>query len=1423
MPSGPHMLWTQTFSLLIACLVLPIGLVVAQCPNPASLDQYAAPCGSGLNNGQSFTAETTGFLDTVVIARCSGTDTRLILRTYVGTGSDWNTGNIIGEADQIIPGNGSTSDCFTSGGNGFANYVPDTFTFTSVAVQAGVQYILELAEGVAATVCGNNYSGGIAFVSTGGKSGEDLAFALSVCPDTPVFGCINPSACNYDSSASAEDGSCLMNDCAGQCGGTAYDDPDCGCVPSINDAGNCFGCTDAGACNFDPSATVDDGSCYQAICNGSCPSILDYYEEPCGTGLNYGQSFTASITGFLNSITISRCTGLDTRILVRKYNGDGADWDEGELIGEADQIVPGSGSPSDCFVSSNGFSNYVETTFTFTNMGMEQGVEYVFQLNQGVAATSCNLSYSGGSAFAYNGAKPSEDLAFKLSICPNTLTFGCTNPDACNYDANAQVEDGSCLQLDCQNVCGGNAYLDPDCGCLDSIDEQGSCLGCMDQNACNYDATATTADNSLCLFPDCNGDCGGTAISSPCGCIGGATGIPTSSCIGGCQTEVEATDATASSPGILYGQSITPLQGGGLKRVRLKTCCALNAQIVIREEANSDPCAPGGIQPWNSGTILGYSNIVASSCSGLGACVTGLGFDGYNWQDFNFNDLPVQAGKTYIIELVSGVAVANCASDYVGGMAFNATQGLNEYDLVFSLHICAESLVWGCNDSNACNFDPAATNDDGSCLYLDCNGDCGGTATNESGCGCIGGNTGIRESQCVNGSLQEIIANDGTICNAQLSGQTIYINEDGFLQRFGVHVMPDQGQTLRLTRADGPNAGEVIFNSSRSAESTACQSVDADWRQLNFSGIALQGGSNYQLDFISGNGSRTCATNYTDGNGIVASGVPSEHDLAFRLVYRQPSSGELLWGCTDPSYCNYDPSVTHDDGSCTVLDCNGDCGGSAYVITDCGCVEGNTGITAASCYGCTDPSKCNYDADVSIEDGSCQVYDCNGDCGGTAVPNALCGCVGGNSGIDPALCLEKCQSDPQESTYDGIFNTSEFATSGAGQTFTANSNSYLTAVRFRQFNNPSNALVFELRAMDTDNVHTGTLLASENHDSWTDAAGEGGNLFIEWDLPALLQSGQEYALIVNGGQTFLQRGTSNVYTEGASFDGSSATAGQNDLFFELFTCDDLLGCTAPLACNYDSWATLNDGSCTVANLGFDCDGNPCLDDNDGDGICSANDTDDNDPFVCTDSDNDGCDDCSTGTFDPNNDGNDIDGDGLCDDADLCTDVAADNYNDPDNEVCRGTCDTAPLFEGVVLSNASHPDSLDGTISLQLSEGNLPFIPPSDFYPTQLVLTGLNMTPDLTISLPPNQDIVIPQGAYSATVYDAEGCPGVLAAPGGTTFGQPQVSYTFILGYELCCGSCGISDIDTDGICDDVDNCTDRLAPNYDDPSNVPCE
>ena len=100
-----------------------------------------------------------------------------------------------------------------------------------------------------------------------------------------VLGCTDLNACNYDEAANTDDGSCTYPepnfdcdgnciaevDCEGTCGGSVTLDQ---CGVCGGDGTTCTGCTDPGATNYDPAATVDDGTCEFPICLGDLNSDL---------------------------------------------------------------------------------------------------------------------------------------------------------------------------------------------------------------------------------------------------------------------------------------------------------------------------------------------------------------------------------------------------------------------------------------------------------------------------------------------------------------------------------------------------------------------------------------------------------------------------------------------------------------------------------------------------------------------------------------------------------------------------------------------------------------------------------------------------------------------------------------------------------------------------------------------------------------------------------------------------------------------------------------------------------------------------------------------------------------------------------------------------------------------------------------------
>ena len=81
-----------------------------------------------------------------------------------------------------------------------------------------------------------------------------------------------------------------------------------------------------------------------------------------------------------------------------------------------------------------------------------------------------------------------------------------------------------------------------------------------------------------------------------------------------------------------------------------------------------------------------------------------------------------------------------------------------------------------------------------------------------------------------------------------------------------------------------------------------------------------------------------------------------------------------------------------------------------------------------------------------------------------------------------------------------------------------------------------------------------------------------------------------------------------------------------------------------------------------ANFDGDSLGDACDADDDNDMVPDVGDSVPTDPFVCADSDADGCDDCSSGTNAPGNDGVDTDGDGACNIGDCTPDDRIDLCN-----------------------------------------------------------------------------------------------------------------------------------------------------------------
>jgi len=102
------------------------------------------------------------------------------------------------------------------------------------------------------------------------------------------------------------------------------------------------------------------------------------------------------------------------------------------------------------------------------------------------------------------------------------------------------------------------------------------------------------------------------------------------------------------------------------------------------------------------------------------------------------------------------------------------------------------SDMQGCTDNTACNFDATATTDDGSCLFNDCEGNCGGTALAGTSCIDGNGNAGTYTTDCA-----------CTICQEEITG-TISAAADCDVSGIEITIIAPDGTSINIiTESDG--------------------------------------------------------------------------------------------------------------------------------------------------------------------------------------------------------------------------------------------------------------------------------------------------------------------------------------------------------------------------------------------------------------------------------------------------------------------------------------------------------------------------------------------------------------------------------------------------------------------------------------------
>lgn len=297
-------------------------------------------------------------------------------------------------------------------------------------------------------------------------------------PCDVACGCTDATACNYDENALNDDGSCDFG---------------------------CYGCTDSNACNYDPSATIDDGSCIAPDPNFGCDCALDGSQTATLSASESSAPLLYSATGNPSPSTFD---------ITLNFTGAGGSWpaDMAFTITDPNGVCVSFGgynaSPAGCSSIGNYQTIWPSDWNTATSGTYTATVDLSGTSLSGSGTWSFSMfnGYSSSSAVTYDATWTLND------VCPdggNPDIPGCTEPSACNYDANATLDDGSCLFDDALGVCGGDCTADTD---GDGVCDDQEVPGCTDPEADNYDPNATD-DNGTCEYPAlCPGDFDGDNI-----------------------------------------------------------------------------------------------------------------------------------------------------------------------------------------------------------------------------------------------------------------------------------------------------------------------------------------------------------------------------------------------------------------------------------------------------------------------------------------------------------------------------------------------------------------------------------------------------------------------------------------------------------------------------------------------------------------------------------------------------------------------------------------------------------------------------------------------------------------------------------------------------------------------------------------------